>query len=88
MSAVTTKPRTVDDLQRELLAICRGGSFADTWRGLNAPDQWSNLRPEISRLVRVRELREQIKALDPSAALYYGWAGHGDDRPQMQKDAA
>jgi hypothetical protein len=73
------KPRTVDDLQRELLAICKGGSFAETWRRLVAPEQWPNLRSEWSKLDRVRVLRRQIAALDPNAALYYGWAGEGDD---------
>ena len=29
---------------------------------------------------RANELREEIKAIDPNAALYYGWAGPGDER--------
>jgi hypothetical protein len=74
------KQKTVDDLQRELLAICRGGSFAETWHRLVAPEQWPNLRAEFSKLDRIRILRKQIAALDPKAALYYGWAGHGDDQ--------
>lgn len=73
--------RTVDDLQRELLAICRGGSFADTWRKLNAEGQWPSLRGEIGRQARLDEIRRQIKAINPNAALYYGWGGPGDTKP-------
>lgn len=73
-------PRTVADLQRELLAICRGGSFAETWRQVNGITEWPNLRGEFDKVSRVRELREQIIAIDPNACLYYGWAGHCDDR--------
>jgi hypothetical protein len=70
--------RTVEDLQRELLAICRGGRFADAWRKVNDIVQWPSLKSEISKLARINALREQIKAIDPNAALYYGWGGHGD----------
>lgn len=72
-------PRTVEDLQRELLAICKGGSFAETWRKVNGITEWANLKGEISKLARIRSLREQIIAIDPNAALYYGWGGYGDD---------
>jgi hypothetical protein len=86
MTATTT--RTVDDLQRELLAVCRGGSFAAAWRKVNGIQQWPSLRSEIEKLGRVRELRRQIAAIDPNAALYYGWAGAGDDeRPRGAQHA-
>ena len=74
-------PRTVADLQRELLAVCKGGRYAETWRKLNAPNEWPSLRGEFSKLHRANELREEIKALDQNAALYYGWAGPGDEWP-------
>lgn len=76
-----TEARTVDDLQRELLAICKGGSFAETWRRVNAIVEWPSLKGEIGKLSRVNELRRQIAHIDPNAALYYGWAGPGDDAP-------
>ena len=79
--SVSPLPRTVDDLQHELLAVCKGGSYAETWRKLNAPTELASLRGEFSKLHRANELREEIKALNPNAALYYGWAGHGDERP-------
>ncbi len=75
-------PRTVADLQRELLAVCKGGRCAETWSKLNAPTEWPSLRGEFSKLHRVNKLRAEIRALDPNAALYYGWAGPGDERPQ------
>ncbi len=79
----STPARTVEDLQRELLAICRGGSFAETWRKICTAAQWPNLRSEIGKLARVREIRRQIAAINPDACLYYGWAGPGDEpRPR------
>lgn len=88
MNAQTaTAPRTVDDLQRELLAVCRGGTFAETWRKVNAIAEWPNLRSELSKVAHVRQLRRQITAIDPMACLYYGWAGYGDDVPPNGRPA-
>jgi hypothetical protein len=72
-------PRTVADLQRELLAVCRGGSFAETWRKVNGVVEWPSLKSQIGKLAHVRQLRKQIVAIDPNACLYFGWAGPGDD---------
>lgn len=76
--------RTVESLQRELLAIARGGKFAESYakvNGIQGSDE-INLRAEIGNLSRILALREQIRAIDPDAALYYGWAGHGDIDPR------
>lgn len=76
--------RTVDDLQRELLAICRGGTFAESWRKVNvltdgfAFAAWPDLGRELSRARAVRELRLQILRINPHAAIYIGWCP-GDD---------
>lgn len=80
----TVAMRTIESLQRELLAVARGGKFAETWREINGLSEVPNLRAEIGKLERVRELRTQIRAIDPNAALYYGWAGYGDDRDQAE----
>lgn len=66
---------TVDDLQRELLAICRGGSYYETWARvsglpMNERCDWAG---RTQRQQRVREIRRQIHALNPNAALYFGW---------------
>lgn len=74
--------RTVESLQRELLAIARGGKFAESYAKVNDIQGADaiNLRAEIGNLARIRDLRAQIAAIDPDAALYYGWGGHGDVR--------
>lgn len=74
---------TVADLQRELLAICRGGRWADTWRQLNAPVEWP--LTNLGKRHRIAELRKRIAAIDPNAALYYGWAGPDDEAPHRRK---
>lgn len=71
----------IANLQGELLAVCRGGRFAETWRKVNGIEGQPDLRGEMSKISRARELREQIAAIDPNAALYFGWAGPGDDQP-------
>jgi hypothetical protein len=81
-------PRTVEDLQRELLAVCRGGAFATAWRLVNGITEWPSLKSEIGKVAHARELRRQIQAIDPNAALYYGWAGPGDDRDPGREEAA
>lgn len=78
----TVATRTVESLQRELLAIARGGKFAEAWSQVNGVQgsDGINLRAEISNRARIRDLRAQIAAIDPDAALYYGWADDGMDR--------
>ncbi len=73
--------RSIESLQRELLAIARGGKFAEAWAKINGVQGSGaiNLRAEIGKLARIRELRAQIAAINPDAAMYYGWV-HGDDR--------
>lgn len=77
--------RTVESLQRELLAVARGGRFAETWRQVNGIEGHPDLRGELSKLGRIRRLRDQIKAIDPKAARYYGWGGPGDDGPPCSR---
>lgn len=84
-SAITSPQRTVSDLQRELLAVCKGGTFAETWRKVNAIAEWPNLKSEIGKLAHINRLREQIVAINPNAALYYGWGGPGDVAPDSQR---
>lgn len=77
--------RTVADLQRELLAICKGGNAAETYMRVNGITEWPSLRGEFTKVDAVRQLRKQIAAIDPKACLYYGWAGHTDDKgPDVQ----
>lgn len=77
MTEAENKQR-IYELQSELLAICRGGSFAETWRKLNCTLEWPNLKNEFTKIAKCNEIRKQIKALNPDAALYYGWAGYMD----------
>jgi hypothetical protein len=78
--AAAAQARTVESLQRELLAIARGGKFAAAWAKVNGVQgsDGINLRAEIGNLARIRELRAQIVAINANAALYYGWGGPGD----------
>lgn len=73
MSAQQTP--TVDDLQRELLAICKGGFHYETWSRvaglpMNERCDWAG---RVQRQQRVREIRRQTHALNADAALYFGW---------------
>lgn len=66
---------TVDSLQRELLAICKGGFAYETWArvsGLPMNERCDWVGRE-SRQRRVDEIRLQIHAINPEAALYFGW---------------
>lgn len=75
----------VEALQRELLAIARGGKHYDSWAKVNGTETTPNLRREIGTLSRINELREKIKAINPDAALYYGWGGHGDQARESKR---
>ncbi len=81
VAAQPAASRTVESLQRELLAIARGGKFAAAWAKVNGVQgsDGINLRAEMDKLSRVRELRTQIRMIDPDAALYYGWVAPFDD---------
>jgi hypothetical protein len=77
---VNAAARTIADLQRELLAICRGGSYLATWAFVNgvSPSDAADLAGSVKRAHRVHQLRVEILGLNPDAALYFGWAP-GDD---------
>ena len=77
-----TPTKTVDDLQKELLAVCRRrNSLVHYWRDDQGKIRWSIIRAERKRRAYIVSLREQIKALNPDAALYYGLAGPDDIKP-------
>ncbi|MDQ0035046.1 hypothetical protein J2W30_002811 [Variovorax boronicumulans] len=72
---------TVDDLQRELLAICKGRDNYETWAKVTGQPINARIN-EMRRLGNhgaVLALRKQIHALKPNAALYFGWCP-GEDR--------
>lgn len=74
MSALLTpsvSTRSVDDLQRELLAICRGHATT-IWRDTNGV-AWCDQRAGVTKHARINQLRRQILAIDPKAATYVGW---------------
>jgi hypothetical protein len=73
----------IEPLQRQLLAVLRGGRFTQTWAKVNGIQGSSGIdtRSEIGRLSDAREIRARIRAIDPNAALYYGWGGPGDSAP-------
>lgn len=75
--------RTIEDLQRELLAVARGGQYMATWARINGVQGSDaiNLRGEMDKLSRIRSLRRQIRAINPNAACYYGWGGPADASP-------
>lgn len=73
----------IAELQRALLAIIKGGSSFNTWAEVNGMplNERTSLRQSISKGIRVRELRLEIHALDPDAALYFNWhGGHEAER--------
>lgn len=79
---------TVTDLQRELLAICKGGSAFTTWAQVNGMpiNEHVSLRSYLDKAGRVRDLRRQIHALDPNAALYFGWLLQLEDRHRAEAE--
>ncbi|MEJ1935292.1 hypothetical protein WDZ92_34285 [Nostoc sp. NIES-2111] len=69
---------TVESLQRELLAVLRGGTHLQTWARINGyvGSCGIDTRGEIRKAARALTLRLQIHALDPNAALYFGWSSN------------
>lgn len=65
----------VTELQRAILDICRGESAYETWAKVaGAPiNERIDWRGDIGRQISVRGLRDEIRAINPNAALYYGW---------------
>ena len=85
-SAQHTPGPTVDDLQRELLSICkRGFAYETTARVGGFPV--NARRDDMGRATRQREvdeIRRDIYALNPNAALYFGW-GPNEDGPRAKE---
>lgn len=86
MSAQHTPGPTVDELQRELLSICkRGFAYEATARVGGFPI--NARRDDMGRATRQREvdeIRRDIYALNPNAALYFGW-GPNEDGPRAKE---
>lgn len=78
---------TVSDMQRELLAICKGGSYFTTWATINGMpcNERTSLRGQFDRLLRIGDLRRKIHAINPNAALYFGWAPE-EDGPSSEQE--
>jgi hypothetical protein len=65
----------ITELQRELLAICRGSYTYETWarvteQPINERADW---RGRARGQERIDEIRCELHALNPNAALYFGW---------------
>lgn len=77
----------IAELQRELLAVCKGGHVYATWAKVNGVplNERFDWRGNFGKLRRANEIRAKIIAIDPNAALYYGWAGPGDEPPGDQQ---
>lgn len=65
----------ITELQRELLAICRGSYAYETWarvteQPINERTDW---RGRLRGQARVDEIRCELHAINPDAALYFGW---------------
>ncbi len=71
---------TISDLQRRLLHLCRNKRFFGG-PGTQGEIGFNIVSVEASKLRLIHDLRKQIAALDPNAALYYGWAGPADEPP-------
>ena len=78
---------TVDDLQRELLAICKGHDNYETWARVTGQpiNERVNEVARIGNRAAVHDLRLQIHALNPNAALYFGWCP-GEDGPTAKAE--
>lgn len=78
---------TVDDLQRELLAICKGRDNFEEWARVTGQpvNERINEMRRIGDQAAVRQLREQIYAINPDAALYFGWCP-GEDRHRASEE--
>lgn len=73
---------TINDLQRALLKICQTPSAVREWAKVAGMpvDQRIDWAGDSERARKVSEIRNQIRQLNPNAALYYGWApGDSDD---------
>lgn len=75
----------VTELQRELLAICRGSYAYETWaRVTEQPiNERTDYRSRMRGQARVDEIRRELHAINPDAALYFGWGP--DERPQSRE---
>jgi len=78
---------TVDDFQRELLAICKGRDNYETWAKVTGQPINERIN-EVRRMGNkraVHELRLRIHAINPDAALYFGWCP-GEDGPTAKRE--
>lgn len=78
---------TVGELQRELLAVCKSGSAYETWAAVSGQplNERVDIRGRYDKQARVDELRLQIHAINPDAALYFGWCP-GEDGPRAKRE--
>lgn len=81
-----TPEPTVSDYQRELLAICKGHDNYETWARVSGQpaNERINEMGRIGKRRAVHELRLKIHALNPEAALYFGWAF--EDGPTAKRE--
>jgi hypothetical protein len=75
----------ITELQRELLAICRGSYAYETWarvseQPINERIDW---RGRLRGQARVDEIRRELHAINPHAALYFGWGP--SEEPQAKE---
>lgn len=78
---------TVDDMQRELLAICKGHDNYETWARVSGQpiNERINEVGRIGKRRAVHDLRLSIHAINPDAALYFGWCP-GEDGPSAKRE--
>lgn len=74
----------ITELQRELLAICRGSYAYETWakvteQPINERTDW---RGRTRGQERVDEIRCELHSINPDAALYFGWGPSEHDHPR------
>ena len=81
---------TVTDLQRELLAICKGGRFFNTWAAVNGvpENERVSFHASISKRRHVFELRARIVTLDPKASIYPGWCDNDGTEAEIRASLA
>jgi hypothetical protein len=65
----------ITELQRELLAICRGSYAYETWAKVTEQpiSERTDWRGRMRGQERVDEIRRELHAINPDAALYFGW---------------
>lgn len=68
-------PDRITELQRELLAICRGSYAYETWAKVTEQpiSERTDWRGRTAGQQRVDEIRRELYAINPNAALYFGW---------------